>query len=263
MLGHMLDARRVDALDLPGLSHERAPVFPGGLAILMGIMDALRLDHLQIGEGSLREGLLHDMVGRLSKEDPRDRTVWGLRERYHVDGAQADRVTAVAGSLFADARKQLGLGSELGRVLGWAAQLHEVGLDISHVKYHQHGAYLLANGDLPGFSHAEQCLLAALVGRHRRKLSDLNMDEVADRVREYAWLLVVLLRLAVLLNRSRNDSPNPKIKLVVKSDGSIRLVFPAGWLAENPLTATDLEMEQGYLAAVGTKLNLKESKPAE
>jgi exopolyphosphatase/guanosine-5'-triphosphate,3'-diphosphate pyrophosphatase len=260
ILEHMVDARRVDALNLPGLSPERTPVIAGGVAILMGIMDTLQLEHLEVADGSLREGLLHDMVGRLGEEDPRDRTVRGLRARYHVDDAQAERVATTAVSLFCDAQKGLDLDAELGRALSWAAQLHEVGLDISHVKYHQHGAYLLINADLPGFSQSEQQLLAALVGRHRRKLDELAAHEVPDRLRDDVWALVLLLRVAVLLHRSRTETPLPNVKLVMKGDASMRLVFPPGWLAENPLTTADLELEQAYLADVATTLTFKEGK---
>ena len=57
-------------------------------------------------------------------------------------------------------------------VLRWAARLHEIGLDVAHSGYHRHGAYLLANADMPGFPREEQQLLAVMVGSHRRKLGD-------------------------------------------------------------------------------------------
>src|SRR5690606_7025017 len=85
-------------------------------------------------------------------------------------------------------------------LLRWAARLHEIGLDIAHSKYHVHGAYLLANADLPGFVRLEQKLLATLVGFHRRKLDGLELDELPPRWREPVFRLIVLLRLAVLLN---------------------------------------------------------------
>ena len=44
--------------------------------------------------------------------------------------------------------------------LHWAAQLHEVGLVITHNGYHKHSHYILRNSDLQGFSQTEQKLLA-------------------------------------------------------------------------------------------------------
>jgi len=39
--------------------------------------------------------------------------------------------------------------------LQWAAQLYETGLAISHNDYHKHGAFMLANAELAGFSKPE------------------------------------------------------------------------------------------------------------
>ena len=251
IIQRMVEARRIDCLELPGLPAERLPVFPGGVAVLAEIMATLRLERLQVAEGSLREGLLYDMIGRLSEEDPRDRTVRALADRYHVDDQQAWRVAETAAALFASVRKQLGLQDDSRQALCWAANLHEIGLDIAHVKYHQHGAYLLLNGDLPGFSRYEQQLLAALVGNHRRKVADATMARLPARMRTPALWLVVLLRLAVLLHRSRTELPLPKLKLVIKGSHRVGLLFPVGWLEENPLTVADLELEQHHLADVG------------
>ena len=67
--------------------------------------------------------------------------------------------------------------------------------------------------------------------------------------------LVVLLRLATLLNRSRSPSYLPSISL---STGkySLDLKFPQGWLDDNPLTAADLEQETEWLRARGFELEL-------
>src|SRR5262245_16755161 len=40
----MVDAGRIEKLALPGLSEERAPVFPGGVCILRSVIDALGVD---------------------------------------------------------------------------------------------------------------------------------------------------------------------------------------------------------------------------
>jgi exopolyphosphatase / guanosine-5'-triphosphate,3'-diphosphate pyrophosphatase len=40
----LLAAGHVDRHDLPGLSAQRAPVYPGGLAVLTEVFDALEID---------------------------------------------------------------------------------------------------------------------------------------------------------------------------------------------------------------------------
>jgi exopolyphosphatase/guanosine-5'-triphosphate,3'-diphosphate pyrophosphatase len=214
----------------------------------------LGIEHMRVADGALREGLLYDLVGRLTDEDARARSVRALEARFHVDAAQADRVEATALAFLAQVRQPWKLDEPLADVaLGWAARLHEVGLDIAHSHYHRHGAYLLQHADLPGFPREEQQLLAAVVGSHRRKL---NLDQLEDLLPPWhlkAEFLIVLLRLAVLLHRARAPRALPAIELGARGR-SLELSFPKGWLAGHPLTAADLEQEAEYLRAVGFRL---------
>jgi exopolyphosphatase/guanosine-5'-triphosphate,3'-diphosphate pyrophosphatase len=108
---------------------------------------------------------------------------------------------------------------------------------------------------MPGFVRLEQSLLAALVTLHRRKLDDPFVDELPVEWRIPAFRLIVLLRLAVLLNRTRSPSDLPPIALQAGKD-SLELRFPPGWLDMNPLTAADLEQERDWLRARGFDLRV-------
>jgi exopolyphosphatase / guanosine-5'-triphosphate,3'-diphosphate pyrophosphatase len=256
IIGELVNARRIDDVKLPGLAADRAPVFAGGLAILAEIMSTLRIEQLELSGGALREGLLYDMLGRLQHEDVRERSILAMQRRYHVDTDQAARVEATAAALLAQAARGWQLDDDRYRqLLVWAARLHEIGLDIAHARYHHHGGYLLANSDLPGFGRLDQRLLAALVTSHRRKLDDPFVNELPSEWRTPAFRLIVLLRLAVLLNRTRSPSDLPPIALRVGKE-SLELQFPSGWLDGNPLTAADLEQERDWLRSRGFELRL-------
>lgn len=254
IIEEMIKARRVEDLSLPGLGAERSPVFPGGIAILAEVMSALKVEALDISGGALREGLLYDMLGRLHDEDARERSIRAMQRRYHVDLEQATRVEATAVALLEQVARawQLG-GQRFKQILVWAARLHEVGLDIAHARYHHHGGYLIENSDLPGFVKLEQQLVASLVTLHRRKLDDPFLDELPGSWRAPMFKLVVLLRLAALLHRSRSPSDLPAIALAPGKE-SLELKFPQGWLDANPLTAADLEQETEWLKARGFEL---------
>jgi len=256
VIEELIKARHVEDLRLPGLGPERAPVFAGGMAILAEIMSTLKIERLDISSGALREGLLYDMLGRLQDEDARDRSIRAMQRRYHVDLEQAARVEATAAALLDQVARGWNLAAQRFRqLLVWAARLHEVGLDIAHARYHHHGGYLIENSDLPGFVRLEQQLVARLVTLHRRKLDDPFLDELPGSWRAPLFKLVVLLRLATLLHRSRSPSDLPTIGLVPGKD-SLELKFPHGWLDDNPLTAADLEQEEDWLRARGFELTL-------
>jgi exopolyphosphatase/guanosine-5'-triphosphate,3'-diphosphate pyrophosphatase len=256
IIEQMVKARRVEDLQLPGLGAERAPVFAGGVAILAEVMSTLKVERLDISTGALREGLLYDMLGRLHDEDARERSIRAMQRRYHVDLEQAARVEATGAALLDQVARGWQLTHQRYRqLLVWAARLHEVGLDIAHARYHHHGGYLVANSDLPGFVWLEQQLVASLVTLHRRKLDDPFLDELPSSWRAPMLKLVVLLRLATLLHRSRSPSDLPPIRLTPGKD-SLELEFPHGWLDANPLTAADLEQEEAWLKARGFELEL-------
>jgi exopolyphosphatase/guanosine-5'-triphosphate,3'-diphosphate pyrophosphatase len=256
VMRYLADAGHSRELRLAPITEERRPVFPGGAAILAGILDVLGIKEMRIADGAMREGILYDMVGRLTDEDARERTVRAMQQRYHVDLAQAERVEATVRSFLEQVRTTWRLSDPLADLaLKWAARLHEIGLDVSHNGYQRHGAYLLENGDMPGFPREEQRLLARMVGAHRRKLSLAGIEELVPPWDRNALYLIVLLRLAVLLHRGRSSAALPPITLTPSSH-ALELVFPGKWLQEHPLTSADLQQETDYLRANGLRLRV-------
>ena len=254
LIDRVLEFDNIETLILSGLSERRAQVWPGGLAILVELMDVLRIDHLKVSDGALREGLIYDQVGRLQHQDARERSVQALATRYNIDRRQADRVAATSEVLLRQLEAAWKLDSDLSRKMGrWAAQLHEIGLDISHDGFHKHGAYIAANADLPGFPRSEQLLLSYLIASQRSDLRKSRLDSLPANWRAKALKLAIILRLAVLVNRSRGAG-GPDDIIASADEASVALAFPDRWLAENPLTIADLEREQHYLGAVGVDL---------
>ncbi len=174
--------------------------------------------------------------------------------RYKVDIEKAGRVATTARKLFDQCAGDWQLSARLAsNILEWSARLHEIGLDISHDGFQRHGAYVAENADMPGFPREEQRILAFLIGSQRQQISMGFESRLPQPWRESALRLVMLLRLAVLLNRSRNIAEIPAIELSV-TDRSLDLRFDAAWLSVNPLTVADLERERAYLEAVDYKL---------
>lgn len=248
----LIKQERAEPGRLAGLRPNRAPVLPGGLAILFAVFHELGIETMRVSEGALRHGVLYDLLGRVHHQDMREATVAQFMRRYHVDVAQADRVRILALGLY-DALAGTPREEDLDRLLlDWAARLAEIGLSIAHANYHKHSAYVLSNADMPGFSRMEQQRLARLVLAHRGKLA--KIEDAA--IEPSDWTLVFALRLAVLFLRSRTDA-KPPIARVSGDAAGFSLEMPQSWLEDNPLTAEALESEAGYWKAVGMKLSLR------
>ena len=201
LLEKLLKAQRADLLRLEGIRDDRRPVIAGGLSVLRAVFDLLQIEDMQAAQGALRHGALFDLLDRESPSaDVRTQMIGWLTQRFGADTTQADRVSRTAQALLAPL---LGLGDtdNLLRQLRWAAQLHEIGMRISHSDYHKHGAYILENTDLPGFTVDELHRLGLLVLGHRGKLKKLD-----GHLEDARFVLPLMaLRLAVVLCHARRD----------------------------------------------------------
>ena len=260
----LIAAGNISQLKLPGLRADRANVLPGGLAILSAVFESLGVERLGTSDGALREGLLYDLLGRFRHEDVRGRTIQNLEERYHVDREQGARVQRTALRLLEAVAGPWKLNRLRHRqLLGWAARLHEIGMTVAYSSYHKHGGYLLTHSDLPGFSIDERRMLASLVRSHRRKLQRDSFADAIGLSGERQFRLCLLLRLAVVLNRSRSPR-TPKLGLEVstgKSKSDLQLTMPAGFSESQPLTIADLEREANVWRDSKYKLRIRDRDP--
>lgn len=248
----LLKAKRIEDINLPGLSADRRPIIAGGILVLEAAFQALGLQKLLVSKAAMREGILYDILGRASENDLRDESVAALTLRYGIDIVQADRVEHTAMNLLAQVEDSWGLDPDDARMLGWAARLHELGLMIAHSGYHVHGSYVLENSDIAGFSRQEQQLLAALVRSHRRNISKSAFEALPERLLQPARRMTALLRLAVLLNRAHEETPMPALELTA-DDTRLSLILPQAYIDPRPLLRADLIGETEGMAGLGVQ----------
>ncbi|MDE2407064.1 MAG: Ppx/GppA family phosphatase [Xanthomonadaceae bacterium] len=251
----LLQAGNIDAIALPSLSEDRRPIIAGGVLVLEALFATLGMERIQVSKAALREGVLHDLLGRGGADDPREASVAALLQRYGVDGAQAHRVEATAMLLFDQVAASWKLNGDDRAMLSRAARLHELGLTIAHSGYHTHGAYVLANSDLAGFSQQGQRFLAALVRAHRRNIPKSTFEAIPDRLLANARRSAALLRLAVLLHRARGDERPASLQLKADDD-TLTLRIDKRWLQSRPLLRADLEAEPEDMLGLGIQLRI-------
>jgi exopolyphosphatase/guanosine-5'-triphosphate,3'-diphosphate pyrophosphatase len=243
---------KADPQRIAGLRPNRAPVLPGGLAIMGALFDELGVEAMRVSDAALRHGVLYDLLGRVEHRDMREATVAQFMRRYHIESAQAERVRNLSLLIYDALAPGAEREDDADRLLlEWAARVAEIGLSIAHAQYHKHSAYVLSNADMPGFSRMEQARLARIVLAHRGKLSKMQDAglEAAD------WKLVFALRTASLILRSRSDARLPFLRVAADA-GGFAIDLPQSWLDENPLSAAALEAEADHWKSVGMKLQV-------
>jgi exopolyphosphatase/guanosine-5'-triphosphate,3'-diphosphate pyrophosphatase len=272
----LIKSGNASQLDVSGLKADRRPVIVGGLAIMLALFEELGIERMTVAQGAMREGILWDLLGRTHDRDMREVTISQFQRRYQVDMAQARRVEALALALSTNLGACRTLGSdsenrpravglqpdipksdrllaadaESARYLAWAARLHEIGISIAHAGFQKHGAYILENADMPGFSRRDQSRMALLVRAGRGGLDKLGLPADSGE-----WPLILCLRLAMLFNMSRSEAPLPAISFRCDA-GVCRVVLAAEWLESNPLTRATLEDEVRAWEKASAKLRL-------
>jgi exopolyphosphatase/guanosine-5'-triphosphate,3'-diphosphate pyrophosphatase len=257
----LLKHERVDPDRIAGLRKDRAPVLPGGLAIMLAAFSELNIERMTVSDGALRHGVLYDLLGRVQHRDMREATVAQFMRRYHVDAAQAERVRTLALKILEQLHPEEDEPGADRLMLDWAARLAEIGLSVAHAQYHKHSAYILSNADMPGFSRMEQQRLARVVLAHRGKLGKMQDAglEGSD------WTLVFALRIAALVLRNRTDARFPMLRVAGDKSG-YSIDLPQAWLEENPLAAAALESETENWESVDLRFavnGLSEKKVAQ
>ncbi len=259
----LIKAKTVDNLDLIGLKDDRKSVIAGGLSILIGIFDLLKLDTLMVAKGALRHGLLYDMMTEEQDagEDLRGASIAHLAARFSVNKMHAKNVCKVALGFFDALSLTLELHDDnpheldkLKQILGWAALSHEIGAAISHSESQKHGAYILDHTELMGFAQSELHRLSLLVLGHCGKLKKLD----TDFNNESFIIPLIALRLAVIFCHSRN-LPMLKNITLERAENTFLLGLPGPWQQAFPQTCYLLEEE--ILAWQKTNWSLVVSTP--
>ncbi|HCK94227.1 MAG TPA: exopolyphosphatase [Gammaproteobacteria bacterium] len=263
LVEYLLKFDTISEINIPNLKPERNPIFPSGLCILYGAMKQLNIDKLYYSEGALREGLIYDLLGRHEPENVRQRTVTALQQRFSIDIPQAQRVLKTSQHLHESLCSTWpDIHSEHYKdILSVAAELHEIGLCVSHSQFHKHGAYILTYADLAGFSRQEQSILGSLVRLHRRKFALEACEELTDDIKPIVRSLAIILRLSVLLHHARSQTPGSLAKHIEviqdKSDAtSLTLKIDEKWLMSNPLILEDLKAETKLLKKSNFSLSI-------
>jgi exopolyphosphatase/guanosine-5'-triphosphate,3'-diphosphate pyrophosphatase len=251
LLEKLISAQSTDRIRMPGMRDDRRAIIGGGVSVLRAVFDLLQIDQLHQASGGLRHGLICDLMGNASDQsDLRSMSIERLAAKFGTDPVHSQRVGKVANFLFIQLQNQaLTLENEtcnlsdesLNRKLNWAAQLHEIGSQISHSDYHKHGAYILDNTDAMGFSLTELHKLSQLVLGHRGKLRKLE----ADFEDELFVQQLLALRLAVILCHARRDPDLHGLTLEREADDSknFQVAYRSSWARTYPQSAHLLHEE--------------------
>ena len=233
MVEQLAGRSRRERESIPGLKSDRADVTLAGAVIVDQLMEQGGFSELLVSGQGVREGLFYQHF--LSPTDPpifsdqRAFSVLSLARLHDYEQNHCARVAELCLSLFDQLAPLHLYGAWERELLGYAALIHDIGVQVGYYDHHKHSAYLVFNATLLGFSHREIVILASLVRNHRKGQADLS--EFAQILQPDDELriarLSALLRIAEYLERSKsqvvrairvNPTDDP-LRIVVHADG--------------------------------------------
>lgn len=235
-------------IELAGMKPDRSGVMVGGLAILIAVMQELGIKKMTAIEAGLRMGVLWDLQWRATKRDRREESARALLQRFHADEGRAKRVADIAGLLYTQLKPA---GDLYTRYVYWSGLMHEVGLAVSQSGYHKHGAYMIANADLPGFTTREQRVMSIMILGQKgnlRKVQEAFSDPDMAKA-------VLALRLAVMFMHSRIEVNLDELRLRMKNKIEVELL--SGWFKDHPTAWFWMQKERDFWIEVGVDFTIK------
>lgn len=197
---------------IPGMKSRRADHLHVAAVILTRVLERLGLEEVTVSDWGLREGLLLDRHGISSAPSAlelRAAQVAELRHRFVADDPHPLHVAHLAGMLFDGTTALHGLTDADRALLRHAAELHTIGEALALRRQQVHGAYLIENAELRGFTPAETAMLVTLVRFQPSRGISTDHDAFAglsttDRARTER--LLALLQVAAGLDRGRDQA---------------------------------------------------------
>lgn len=231
---------------MTGIGPRRAEIIVPGVAVLLQIMQALRLPALHYSAAGLRDGIIADLARRGVGKKParldadRRASVVAMARRYGVEMNHVRKVAQVASQLFDSTTALHRLPAPYGELLEGAAYLYDIGHYVSDTRHHRHSAYLVANSDLPGFTERERNILSNLCRYHRKSMptpAHADFQTLDAEAKRAVLYLTPLLRLSAAIDQTHEQRvravdcaiQNGAVSVVLRSDSDAKL---EKWAAE-------------------------------
>ncbi|MBX0329302.1 Ppx/GppA family phosphatase [Oscillochloris sp. ZM17-4] len=233
MIEQMAGRTRRERESIPGLKSDRADVTLAGAVIIDQLMEQGGFSELTVSGQGVREGLFYQHFLQPADppimEDQRAFSILNLARLHGYEPAHCAKVAELSLSLFDQLAPIHLYGAWERELLGHAALIHDIGVQVGYYDHHKHSAYLVFNAALLGFTHREIVILACLARNHRKGMADVSEHALILQPDDEQRIarLSALLRLAEYLERSKSQvvravevrAAETSIQIVVHADG--------------------------------------------
>ncbi len=236
-----LKANKRDKID--GISSKRSDAIHLGGVLLVQLLQMAKVEELTLCEASLREGLILDYIEKhpqgiaalpVEQENLRHRKAAQLVNKYGADWDGNSHIAALSLQMFDQLQEIHQLGKLEREILEHAALLHNIGQYVSFKSYHKTSRYIIKKENPRGFTDEEMLLIGHVIRYHRKaypKSKHGQFRRLSNRQQQTVWVLGGLLRIAIGLDRAKNQQVetvscsilDKDIEIAVLGDGELAI----------------------------------------
>ncbi|MGC1524609.1 MAG: Ppx/GppA phosphatase family protein [Phormidesmis sp.] len=225
LVDHLVQLKPSKREKIDGISSKRVDAIHLGGILLVKLLQMAEVTELTLCDASLREGLILDYIARNAQSvaqsvtqsvtdfpaqvDLRHRKAAQLAYKYGADWESNQHIAQLAQQLFEQTQSVHQLGKLEQNVLEYAALLHNIGQYLSRKAYHKSSRYILKRTDPRGFTDEEMLLIGHVVRYHRKahpKTKHKQFKRLSEQQQQTVWTLAGILRIAVCLDRTKDQS---------------------------------------------------------
>jgi exopolyphosphatase/guanosine-5'-triphosphate,3'-diphosphate pyrophosphatase len=188
-----------------GLAFSDAETLCPALLSYKHLIEAAGVNEIVVSPVSMREGLLVELLGRITGKEDRDmyeaviNSAKVIAHKYQIDMQHCLKVCEYCEKIFDDLASLHTMGKRDRLLLRVAAIIHEIGMFVSARAHHKHSYYLISNTEIFGLNHTEVQIVAHVSRYHRKNSPKPNHTEYINMPRK---MRTTICRLAALLRIS-------------------------------------------------------------
>ncbi|MEO0539074.1 MAG: Ppx/GppA phosphatase family protein [Cyanobacteria bacterium P01_A01_bin.123] len=244
----LVELKTDNRTNLGGISDKRTDTIHLGGILLVQLLQMANAQQLTLCDASLREGMILDYLERHPQQIAPGKDYENLRQRkaaqlvykYESDWTHNCHISVLARQLFDQTQDLHQYGDFERNILDYAALLHDIGQFLTFQGYHKKSRYIIEKACPKGFTDEERLLIGHVIRYHRKakpKLKHKKFKRLSKQHRQIIWVLAGLLRIAVGLERTKNQQvetvvcrlSDKRIEIVVAGAGDIKIEL---WAAQ-------------------------------
>ncbi|MGB4439432.1 MAG: exopolyphosphatase, partial [Sedimentibacter sp.] len=177
---YVINTKKNERKEIPGLNKERTDIIVGGLIPLKILLDYIKPKKIVVSGNGLREGsffkyyfkkyMLDGEIVNNVLQHSIDKTLL----KYDIDIHHSHLIRKLSLDLFDQLKEIHELEDEYRKLLDVSSLMHDIGLHVDYYNHHYHGFYLTLNSRINGLDYREIVICSFVIGMHRNE--DLKQD---------------------------------------------------------------------------------------